>query len=249
MIACEAMIAWDARVFFRAALLAALGLFIAWVITAASDEGGIGWGIRAGRSLPVAPLCGAVGTALALLPARARDEFRTLESLGRTPFWNGSAAASGGGLVPLAAALLVALVPAISVEGFFPALGRGDAHYRYEGGAFVDETRGIRVEADGSFAPLAQAAAQAPIDPLPEGARASSALVMAVAGVALPLVCAGTLARRRRASAAVLAVSLMAGASIVLFHLASARTVPSLVAVVPASALLLWGVLRYREPP
>ena len=52
---------WDARVFARSAVVAGLALGLAWLVTAATDEGGVSWGERAGRTLPLAPACAAIG--------------------------------------------------------------------------------------------------------------------------------------------------------------------------------------------
>ena len=46
---------WDRRQLVRAALTTVLTLGLAWLVTAATDEGGVAWGERAGRTLPLAP--------------------------------------------------------------------------------------------------------------------------------------------------------------------------------------------------
>ncbi len=102
---------WDARVALRAVAVAALAFGMAWVVTATTDEGGLAWGVRIGRSLPVAPACAAVGAAIALAPARARGELRALASLGRSPFESAFAAAVGGAVVALVAAVIVGADP------------------------------------------------------------------------------------------------------------------------------------------
>src|SRR4051794_23815483 len=98
------MTSWDLRAFGRAFALAGLALAIAWLLTAATDEGGVPWGVRAGRTLPVAPACAALGAWIALLPARARGEVRALEALGRAPWQSGIAAGLGGAALAVCAA-------------------------------------------------------------------------------------------------------------------------------------------------
>src|SRR5437879_4797490 len=88
---------WDTRVAARALVLGALAFAVAWLVTATTDEGGVAWGVRAGRTLPIAPVCAALGTAIALAHLRARGEVRALEALGRAPWENALAAVCGGG--------------------------------------------------------------------------------------------------------------------------------------------------------
>ena len=67
------MTVWDLRTFARALGATLLGIAVVWLVTAASDEGQLTAGVRAGRTLPLAPLCSAIGAALALGTARVRD--------------------------------------------------------------------------------------------------------------------------------------------------------------------------------
>src|SRR6516225_7575407 len=83
---------WDSRLFLRAAVVAVAALALAWLVTAATDEGGISWGERAGRALPLTPGCAAIGVWAALAPSVARGEVRALEALGRSPAQIGAAA-------------------------------------------------------------------------------------------------------------------------------------------------------------
>ena len=41
---------WDTRAFARGASIAGVSLVLVGLVTAASDEGGLGWGVRAGRT-------------------------------------------------------------------------------------------------------------------------------------------------------------------------------------------------------
>ncbi|MCW5836588.1 MAG: hypothetical protein KIS78_29595, partial [Labilithrix sp.] len=86
------MTPWDIRAMLRALGAAVLGLVVVWLVPAASAEGQLTAGARAGRTLPVAPLCSAVGAALALGTARVRQEVRAFEALGRSPAVTGRAA-------------------------------------------------------------------------------------------------------------------------------------------------------------
>src|SRR5260221_5419738 len=95
---------WDANVLSRAAMIALLALALAWLVTAATDEGGVPWGERAGRTLPLAPLCAAIGAWGALAAVRARGEALALEALGRSPGGITAAAVGGRAGVGLVAA-------------------------------------------------------------------------------------------------------------------------------------------------
>src|ERR1700722_19834927 len=89
---------WDTRQLARAALAATLALGLSWLVTAATDEGSVAWGERAGRTLPLAPLCAAVGAWVALAPVMARGETVALGALGRSRAQIAAAAVVGGAL-------------------------------------------------------------------------------------------------------------------------------------------------------
>src|SRR4051812_15382144 len=139
---------WDARIATRAAMIATAALLATWFVTAATDEGGLSWGMRAGRALPLAPACAAIGTWLALAPGPARGEARTLEALGRSPLQRAAAAVAGGAAIALVAAVAIVAVRRVDVEGFYPRLARS-VTYRFEGGAFVSDD-GLRIARTGA---------------------------------------------------------------------------------------------------
>ena len=101
-------------------------LIVVWLVTAASDEGQLTAGVRAGRTLPLAPLCSAVGAALALGTARARSEVRALEALGRSPAESALYAAIGAAVPSIVMALAIGLAQSVDVGGFYPRAPRGD---------------------------------------------------------------------------------------------------------------------------
>ena len=103
------MTAWDLRTFARALGATLIGIVVVWLVTAASDEGQLTVGVRAGRTLPLAPLCSAIGAALALGTARVRDETRALEALGRSPGQSARAAALGAALPSILIGLAIGL--------------------------------------------------------------------------------------------------------------------------------------------
>jgi hypothetical protein len=234
---------WDRRVAWRALVTALIALALVVVVTIATDEGGLGWGVRAGRALPLSPVCAAIGAWIALAPAIARGEIRGLEALGRSPWHNARAAALGAALVPLAAALAVALSAKIDVSGFFPAVPR-EAGFSYEDGAFVDEPHEWRVEADGAPVHLALPRAGERFG-MPAHARPAAAIATAVAGVALPLV-AG---RRRREGGLRYVVFLGASlaASLLVFQAAAASLLSAWLVVLPPAAILFFAGARYRD--
>ena len=91
-------------------MIAALALGLVAVVTAASDEGGLAWGVRAGSTLPLAPVCSAIGAWLALAPARARGDDRALAAIGRSPWEREAAAIAGGAVIALFASLTIAIL-------------------------------------------------------------------------------------------------------------------------------------------
>jgi hypothetical protein len=250
----SAWTAWDTQVFGRAAGAAAATLVLAWLVTAATDEGGVPWGERVGRTLPLAPLCAALGVSAALAPVRWRGEAGALAALGRSRVQIAAGAVAGGALVALAAALCIGLSVRIDVTGFYPTATHASA-WRWDGAAFVDAVRGLRVAADGLpvRVPVAQGAAVAA---LPAHARVAAALTTALAGLALPMLLAHALLSRppdtrfdrRDGWLAATAIGSVA-ASVVLFQSAAAHQLPALSAAIPALALLAVAVQRYRAAP
>jgi hypothetical protein len=246
--------AWDAQVFGRAAGAAAATLVLAWLVTAATDEGGVPWGERAGRTLPLAPLCAALGVSAALSPARWRGETGALAALGRSRAQIAAGAVAGGAGVAVVAALLIGLVGRVDVTGFYPTATHASG-WRWDGAGFVDAVRGLRVAADGVPRPV-------PIEggvgaaSLPVHARAAAAMTTALSGLALSMLLGHVLLARApdrrfgRRDAWVAAWALAAvAASVVLFQSAAAHQLPALSAVVPALALLGVALQRYRASP
>lgn len=247
------MTAWDLRTFLRALGATLIGVVVVWLVTAASDEGQLTIGVRAGRTLPIAPLCSAIGAALALGTARVRDETRALEALGRSPGQTAFAAAAGAALPSILVAVAIAATSSIDVAGFYPRAPRADT-FVYEDGAFASPTLGVRIAADGEPRAIAAVGA-APDEGLPRHARAVAAAATAMAGLALSLVAArailrvslsrrGSLRRRRLVAAAqVFACVLL---TLVAFQAAAARVAPASLAMLPPAVLLAIALLHYR---
>jgi hypothetical protein len=248
--------AWDTQVFGRAAGAAAATLLLAWLVTAATDEGGVAWGERVGRTLPLAPLCAALGVSAALAPVRWRGEAGALAALGRSRAQVAAGAVAGGAVVAIVAALFIGLVRRVDVAGFYPTATHASG-WRWDGAAFVDGVRGLKVAADGMprRVPIEGGAALAS---LPAYARVAAALTTAIAGLALPLLLAHALLSRaphdgrrwdRREAWVVASAVASIAASVVLFQSAAAHQLPALSAAAPALALLAFAVQRYRAAP
>lgn len=246
---------WDAIVLARAAAMAVVALGVACLVTAATDEGGVAWIERAGRTLPVTPLCAALGAWVALAPVLARGESVALEALGRSPAQIGAGAVAGGALVALAVAGGLGATRAIDVTGFYPLVTHASA-WHWQDGDFVDEVKGLRVLADGAperGEPVRNWIGPAPVPP---HGRAAAALALACAGVALPMLVAQTLLagmggpRRsgpRGGVSAVVASGAAVIASVLLFQAAAARHVPAFAGAFPPLFLLGFTLRRYRE--
>ena len=253
---------WDARVFGRALAVGTLAFVVAWLVTAATDEGAVAWGVRAGRTLPMTPICAALGTLISLAPARAHGELRALAALGRAPWQNALGSALGGASTALVAATLMAASANVDVSGFFP-VARHTADYRYEAGGFIDRDHGWRIDGDGSFTKLTEgdSSSAPPSDPLPPHARAAASLATALAGLALPMLAAfvslsrpdSSVATRRArlargsAARASIAVVASAGATVLLFHGAAATRTPALLAAVPPALLLIFAIADFSR--
>jgi len=249
---------WDLVVGARAAAASSLAVLVAWLVAAATDEGGVGWGARAGRTLPLTPVCAALGAWAALAPVRARGEARALQALGRSPGQIAAAAVAGAAAVAVVAALAIGAIRGVDVAGFYPTATHART-WQWRDPVFVDPTRGLRVEADGAPERLPQAAIGPAEAPVPPNGRLAAALAMAVAGLALPvLVAQAALGRRPRPGderrqryeragiAVVSAAAVMA--SVLCFQAAAARLLPAVTGVVPPLALLAFS-LRRSAPP
>jgi hypothetical protein len=232
--------------------MAAVALAVAWLVTAATDEGGVPWLARVARTLPLVPLCSALGAWVALAPVLIRGEALALQALGRSPAQIGAAAVVGAALVAVIVAAALGTVRAIDVTGFYPLIVHPSS-WHWQTGEFVNEVRGLRVLADGSLVRIEAVPAHG-VNPVPPMGRAAAVLATAIAGVALPMRVAQTLlpagrdrqapTRRRR----VRAVAASAGtvvASVLLFQAAAARLVPALAAALPPLLLLARTLRRY----
>jgi hypothetical protein len=262
---------WDARCAGRAAVGAAVSLAVAWAVTAASDEGGLAWGERAGRALPFAPVCAAVGAWLALAPGRARGEDVALAALGRSPWERHAAAVAGGACVALLAALAMGVTSRVDVRGFYPRPGATAIAWRADGASFVSLDGRWRIDARGAPERLpaparadssdSSDAGELPGDDardgLPRHARAAAALATAIAGLALPALLTGLVAaregaraprRRSVASAAGLSVASLL-ATLLAFQAAAAERAPALVAAAPPLFLLVAAATLYAAGP
>lgn len=248
------MTPWDIRAMLRALGGAALALVVVWLVTAASDEGQLTVGARAGRTLPLAPLCSAVGAALALGTARVQQEARAFETLGRSPIQIGRSAALGAALPSVVLALVIVTVPSADVGAFYPRPAGGEAFVRDADGTFVSPSLGVRIAPDGETSPLDE---PLPVtdDGLPGGARVVAGVATGLAGVSLALVTALAALRRslldrraqRRVRSAALAEGLVCALlTLVAFQAAAARVAPAALATLPPLALLAASLARLR---
>jgi hypothetical protein len=233
-------------------------LVLALLMTSATDEGGLRWSERAGRVLPVVPVCVAFGAALALAGRDRRGEARALEALGRRPAANGAAAAAGAALVGALVAAVVAVDGRVSVAAFYPKVPDATS-VAFDGDGFVSARGGFRVSRDGSIsldspvppstspppdtAPSVRRAAAAGL----AGARAAAALLLLLgsAAFALTVVRGVTAPASRTASGGLLVAT--AAASTIALQAAAAGRVPALVTPLPSTVLLLvaaWVIVR-----
>jgi hypothetical protein len=237
---------WDVRETARSAAFAGVSMVLAWLVTAATDEGGVAWAERAARVLPLAPACAAWGTWLGQARGWAKGEGRALAGLGRSPLAVSAASVLGGAVVAWAAALTIALVTRVDVATFYPVARAPDAFVAEGGGTFLEVATGQRVRSDGSIAPPSGAASHLPTSsPIPAGGRAAAALATGLAGLSLPLLVARTSRGSRLERAAVILLS--SAASVFLFHAVAAHLVGAMAAILPSLCLLVWACLRLSD--
>jgi len=255
---------WDVRVFVRAGFVALFALALSWLLTAATDEGGVAWGERIGRTLPLAPLCSAIGVWAAVAPMKARGEARALEALGRSKSQVGAPAIAGGACVAVVAALSVGLLPVVSIAGFYPT-ARHSTAWTWDGTSFVDTVGRLRVAEDGT--PVRLSAAPSAPEPSPiRWDRMAAALATALTGIAAALLLGDALLRADGArtvssrpgsgrtgrtgtstvATALGATGISAAAALVLFQAAAVRKVPTLLGDLPPLALLWMAIRRAR---
>jgi hypothetical protein len=235
---------WDSRQLARSWAAAALALGLACLVTAMTDEGGVSWAARLGRTAPLAPVCAAVGAWAALVPLRARGEALALESLGRSRAEIAAAAVSGGAMLAIVVAALLAILPPAAVAGFFPTATHAST-WGWDGAGFLDVAQGLHVSASGAPSRM-NALAGLVASGVPAYGRASAAVVTATCGLALPVLLARSMLARAPALPGLLAAGLALAACLLLFQAAAAHRVPAPVSVVPALTLLGFALRRYR---
>lgn len=236
---------WDRLVGRRTAVFFALVFALAVLVTAASDEGGVSLTVRAARTLPALPLAGAVAALLTLAPLRRRGDVRALGAAGLGPWRIVRSAVFACAAPHIVVAVFVVVSPRAEVSAFFPRAPTLDRAVPM-GETFVDVRRGVTIHADGTLE-QAPRAAGVPSDDAgtPRGGRAAIAVLLVLAGVALPLAC--VVARRKDALRLALAALAAVAATVLALHLAAAGRLHPLAAALPWAALLALVALRYRS--
>jgi hypothetical protein len=219
---------------------------VALLITAVSDEGGVAWGERLSRTLPVVPLCATVPVAWSVFGARPRSEARALALLGRSPAGSAAAAALGGVSGGLAAGIVVLVLPGVSVHAFLPTV-HTTAPFTFTSSAFRYADGGWSVMRDGSIA-LAAPAASMPggAASFAEGAARWAAASVVLVGT-LAFVATVVAARPGRLRRSGLLLLVTSAASVLVLQGAALGRVPLWAAPGPASLLLIgagWAIVR-----
>lgn len=230
--------AWDVRSARVTFLLAVILFAVACVITAATDEGAVGWTTRIERTLPVLPVCGGAAALIVLRRASARGEMLAFATLGSSPARACAyvvAAASGVSLI--GALAIAAYGPA--ADTFFPRPPSASP-IRIDGATFVDDERGVRITGAGDMSAASSDAVHRA--PLARGRSASAAIVVAAFGVAFAVGAA------RLTSAALGAMLAATSSCVFLLQVAATGHVPALLACLPAVLLLIAALVRYRSP-
>ncbi len=239
------MLPSDRKNVVRAFATSALLFAVAFLISAASDEGGVRFATRLARALPLAPICAAIAVWLTLASARAKVEALTLESLGRSPSRNNAGAVFGGALFAIAAALLIVVSSRIDVDAIFPSFASAP-RIEWTGSSFVDSARGVSFEANGEIHVLDKAATStAAISSAPAHERGGASLALALAAIAFPLFAASS--TRRVSGAVVIAIAASAFLTFLAFDAVASSRAPAAVLALPQAALLFFAVIEYRR--
>jgi len=242
---------WDVREAGRSAAIASGMLVLAVVVTAFTDEGGVRWGERVARVLPLVPVCVAAAAAVVVAAPNRRGEVRALEALGRSPLGSAAGAAAGAAAVGLLTAAFLGIEGLIPVRAFFPTVHSGGP-YVFDAGAFTNVATGWRVARDGTLAlPVASAGPLVDLGKgLPLHARLAAAFVTAIGSLAFALTVAeGT---RRHPTLAWLSLLATAAATTVCLQGAASGRVPIFLTPVAPTVLLMvvaWAIVRLRWHP
>lgn len=226
----------------RGAITALGAWVVCLLVIALTDEGGVAWGVKLGRSLMMAPICAAIGVGLTLSAARATGELRALAAIGR-PETESALSTITGAIAPACVLALLALTAVIDVSSFFPRSDARKAHVRADAQGFVDDDRGLRIDDRGviSTTPRATVPQEASA---PATARLAVALTVVLGALAFARVASLRAGRARRRWAA---ASLGAAAiAIAAFQLAASSHASPLFAPLALAVLTAALSVRYR---
>jgi hypothetical protein len=221
---------WRTQMFvhgFAASLVAQLGVL---AVSAASDEGGVGFSERLARVVPVVPLAVFVGLALMVRRTRRRGELAALARAGFRPVF-AIVAMLIGALLP-AACVLCAAAWYARLDVFFP---RPPTLLRFVWDGTGYAADGIRVAASGELSYSADAAAIHSWSPPAHGGAAALVAVVAALFAATLLSAGREWARQFGLLAAAHVVALL------LFQAASAGYCPAWLAAIPTVFLAAYN--------
>jgi hypothetical protein len=232
--------AYDWSLARRTALLGlALGALVFVVMLSTDDLAGTLAG-RVGRLAALVSLAGGGAAFIATEQARSRGEMRALGAAG-VPGVKASLGAVIGGVMVGALGPVFALSHAVDLAPLFPRVGSTGTTWVSRGGAWVDATRGLVVQASGDLSLVAPDASVVFVEVAVP--RLATAIALAVAGVGFPLWATAPSTTRRR-----LGVGFsVAVTAIIVFHLvAVGRLVAMSLVIPPALVLLDAAALHWR---
>ncbi len=202
------------------------------LVVAATDEGGP-WIQRFGMTAALAPVAGALGAIAAVRIAAARGELRALAAVGVTPGRATLGAVVGGVAVGIAGPLAAAAGLA-DLAPLFPRAPAARA-WVVEGGGLREATLGITVDAYGTLALGARAAAAS--SPLPAAAARVAVIALGLAAIVGPIWLVEGEGRgpARRAAVGAAAVA----AAVAAFQLVAAGRAPAWVLLAGPAVLVM----------
>lgn len=220
--------AWSA--FIGTLVIAAL----IFVVSAASDEGGVSFHDRVGRVLPTVPVASGLGVYLAARRAQLRGELRLLSLLGIHPLLKDLAYGLGALVLPLVVGAW--LVRGGPIEGFFPP-SPATVEFRAlpNGEGFQSERIGMRWTPSEGLSSIPETAQR-----LAAVAREPAALVVLLLAVGLALFAARVRmeSEKGKGMVSMLFALGIAAATLATFQLAASGYMGPWWTVVPAIALI-----------
>jgi hypothetical protein len=228
--------AFDHRSFARSLAIASVIALLTAAVMISTDGEPAGSGRRLARLGAMAPVFGAIGSAIAIAQARARGEMIALESLGVRPMRAQAGALSAGFVLGLLGAV-AAVCRGADLEALFPRVAQSD-WIRLADGAWRSDSGGVRIGPMQTDLVTFIAAGMSPAAWSPP--RLPVMVAIALSGVVLPI----WLQSRTRVWERIASGSSLAVVQVTLFHFVGAARVSAWALLIGPALMLAHGLSR-----